>query len=162
MTGYCKNYHKAGGLKQQNINYLTVLEANSLNWVSLGPNQGVGQARLLPDALAEHLFLAASSFLRLPASLGQCSHHSNLCLYTILLFCLCLISLHLLLTRRWVIALGPHFSITSIIIIIIIIISAIESDTGSRIRTWNIACMVPERSLFSLQKPLLHRTGSVS
>lgn len=78
------NYHKLGGVKQQKC-ILSFLETRSLKSVPLGQDHGVHRAVFL-EAVEENLFLASSSFWWLLAFLDLWSHHSNLCLYSHIVF----------------------------------------------------------------------------
>lgn len=64
------NRCKLGGLKQHIFFSLPVPEVRSPTQVSLSLNQGIGRACSSPEGPRENLFLALSSFWRLPTFLG--------------------------------------------------------------------------------------------
>lgn len=81
----------------------TVLEIQSLKSVSLGQNQDVGRAVLLPQILVENLFLYSSSFWCLLVFLCLWPYHTNLflCLHITLMPSVCQIFFYLLLGYLW-------------------------------------------------------------
>lgn len=66
----CNKLLQNYGLKKKNYRH-TVLESQSLKWVSLSENTGVGRAAFFLEAPGENCYLTFSSFWKLPALLAH-------------------------------------------------------------------------------------------